>query len=326
MKKRCALFAAIFILCFATAGLAQGICDFRGNIDLSKKRIEVILSFRDGSSIALQGVKVKENNFHLESTLSHVKTWLFDTSSVIESSVEIVKSETGQMPFMRGVITSKYSLINYKPARELTGYFEIKNDKIYLNHLSWAGFVADGFVGLNKDFDIELSLHLVDVAFSDLAFVINCEKESFHWEGEVSGRIDFSGTWQKPILSGKLLSHDGLMGNVAYENMMINFNGAYPVIQLTDSEVVQKEGPSFNIGGNVDLTEQCNFMKTIAGVRIFPLIDEGNLYRQWTIKRNQDSEGAATEFKYRLQKSLNDGSAASKEDADMFSIERNIRF
>ena len=146
MTRQCIACAIAFFLLYPKPSCAAVVCAFKGDADLSKKKVDLTFTFPNGSSIAAQLVKTTEKNFRFSGTMDNVQTPIFEISSVLESSMEAVPGRNGSGQVLRGTIESKYSLVNYKPASELSGYFEIKNERLYLSALSWGGFVLDGYI------------------------------------------------------------------------------------------------------------------------------------------------------------------------------------
>ena len=324
MAKKCLFFLAVFWWLFPRPSQAEGICNFRGNINVLEKTIHLTLNFNDGSSLIAQLARETKDKFRFSGTIDHVKTPMLDVSSIVESTIEVTPEADGSGRFWRGTIESKYSLINYKPARELSGNFEIQKGKLYLNQLSWGGFICNGFIGLFSPHDIDLSLQLADIAVEDLHFISGCKEDS-RLSGTVSGRIELLGSLGSLSLRGKLLAYSGAIEDLAFDSIVANFDGAYPMIHIDESNITESSGLSFNIEGNLDLRNHCNLLAGITALKMSPVVGENNLYREWTIKRNQETERSATEFKYRLKKKENEGTT-SKEDADMLSVEHNIKF
>ncbi len=324
MVKKCLFCLAVFWWFFPRPSEAENMCNFTGSINFPGKTIHLTLNFKDGSSLIAQFVSESKDKFRFSGTIDHAKTPLLDVSSIVESTIEAIPETDGSGRFWRGAIESKYSLINYKPARELSGNFEIRKGRLYLNQLSWGGFICDGFIGLFSPHEIGLSLQLVDIAMGDLHYISGCKEDSRLF-GTVSGHIELSGSLGSLFLRGKLLASSGAIEDLSFDNLVANFDGTYPVIHITDSSITGDSGLSFNIEGNLDLTNQCNLLAGITGLKMSPVVGENNLYREWTIKRNQETERSTTEFKYRLQKKENEGTT-SKEDAGMLSVEHSIKF
>lgn len=326
MKKRFLIGGAAFLVFFAAPLYAENICVFQGHFDFVAKKIDTVIRFKNGSSIEATLTKTAEDHFQFSGKIDHVSTPLWNISSVLESTIEMAEDKDSSGRFLKGTFASKYSLINYKPAHELSGNFEIKNGRLRINRLSWGGFNYEGYIDLMAPFEIGLTLRMTDIAVADLPSIGVCQEGGSHsLTGTVSGRIDIAGFIDRVILRGKLSAFNGSIGNLVYENILVNFEGLYPVIHIADSNVTEAEGLSFNIEGNLDLANQCNLIAGLTALKMSPIIDENSIRREWTIKRNKETENSSTEVKYRFKKQLNE-TPAPKDDADMLSIERKIMF
>ena len=318
--------ALAFLLSLLAAELsyayAEHLLSFDGQMDFAGKKGNINLRFKDNSSVSIQLEKVAEGKLELHTTIEHLATPIFEISSVFKSTIERA-SEEGES-YLRGSLESQYSLIDYKPAQELSGAFEIRKDRLYVKNLSWSGFNLEGYLGLLPPYEINLSLRLLDIPAEDLSALAGCRENESKLEGTVSGRIGFSGFPDRVLLTGNLKAFDGAIDNLAYENIIINFDGMYPVINISQSSVTEGSGLSFDIEGSLDLRYHCNLMTGLMAMKISPIINEDVLHREWTIKRSKDSDVSATEFKYRLQKDR-EGSGPSK-DSDILSVEHKISF
>ena len=324
MSKRFIFFFAVCVFFTAGPAFAEPLFSLNGQADFAGKKADFNLRLKDGGSVTAELEKVADKKLKFSATIDHVRTPVFDVSSVFQSTIEVVEEpQTGQ--FYRGVLESKYSLINYKPAQELSGFFEIKKERLTLKNLSWSGFVVDGFVGLVPPYEISLTLRFSEIPAEDLNVITGCKSGESRMEGLVSGRIQISGFSDRLLLSGKLTAFDGAIDNLVYENAVINFDGMYPILQISESSITEDSGLSFNIEGNLDLRSHCNLMTGLIALKMSPIINENVLHREWTIKRSKDSEQRATEFKYRMQKN-DDVGGSSQKDSDMLSIEHNIQF
>lgn len=325
MLRKILLFFVILALTGGVPSYAEPVCAFKGHFDPLGKKIDLDVRFKDGSSLAASLVKTDDGHFRFEGKLDHLKTSIFDISSVLESSMEVLTDETTGGQYVRGNISSKYSLINYKPAREVSGYFEIKNGRLYLKSLAWAGISCEGYIGIFPPHEVDLNIALYDVSAVDIPSLSGCRPEDTQIDGIVSGQIALSGFADRPMIRGKLRAADGTIESLEYARLDLDFEGVYPVVHIADSLITDRDGLSFNLEGNFDLNNQCDILGGLTALKMSPVIDETSVRRDWTIKRRQDTKDSATEFKYRLQKPVDD-SSASKSETDMLSIGHSIKF
>ena len=328
------LFAVFLCLCWCRPAWPVGrplgaevLCFLKGNIQLPEKKFDVSVDFKDKGTVTAQLVSTSKDQYRVNLELDHFKTSFFDISTVFQISLELMRKEEGLISMIRGTVDTKYSLANYKPLHELSGYFEIKEGKLYLNALSWAQFLCDGFLNLLPPYEMDLSFQFDDLDMQEYAQFSGCGKnETTTVKGRVSGNLRLSGFPDKPMLKGRLISDGGFVQGLAYDRMSINFEGLYPVVEIVDSRVTEETGLSFNLEGRYDLRGYCNPLEGMIAMRLSPLIDENQTHRIWTIKQEKDAGTEnTTEFRYRLKKQLNAGDP-SYGDSDLLGVERSIKF
>lgn len=318
MTNKVLLSAGIFILFFTPCAFASTVLTFHGQIDFTKEQFDLTLNFPslpaenvsstaapDGTknqpaSIALSGVKVSEKDYRISMDLDHVKTPIFDVLSKIESSIEVIPSPS--VALLRGEIHSQDSLVDYKPIRELTGQFELRDNQLLLSSLSFGSLSCRGSLGLVYPFNMDLRVFLHDVAMEDFLnfWMGNKQYESL---GTVSGEIEVSGNMGRVGIKGNLESYDGYVDQLQYNSFHLNAQGVYPKIEINPSKISRIGGLSFSFSGPFDLSDHENFKKQVSALVFSPLVSESASHREWTIKRlNESRSGSATEIKYLLKK------------------------
>jgi len=191
-------FLVILIALVPKLSFAEKVFSFKGQIDLSKNEFTIVLDLDEESSVAATARRISETDYRFLVDIEHLKTPLFDLLSKIESSVEIISNKNSSEKMfvntvLKGKVWSQYSLINYKPVRELSGSFEIKDQRLYLTELSFGSLNCNGYIDLVQPYKLNLSLNLSDVSMSDFLnfWSTNTRYES---SGAVSGEIKASGT------------------------------------------------------------------------------------------------------------------------------------
>jgi len=127
-------FIIILITLVPKFSFAEKVFSFEGQIDLLKNEFNIVLDIDEESSVAATARRISETNYRFLIDVDHLKTPLFDLLSKIESSVEIVSSDnpSGKIfsdMILKGKVWSQYSLVDYKPIKELSGGFEIKDQR-----------------------------------------------------------------------------------------------------------------------------------------------------------------------------------------------------
>lgn len=323
MRIRILLFVSVFCAGVCRFCFAETLFTFRGQTDFPQNQFHLVLEFPAEKSITLAGGKTAANDYHLSLDIDHIKTPFCDFLSQIESSVTRVKDEAGPTAW-RGKISSRYSLVDYHPIRELAGHFEIKNQRLSLDSLSFGNLTFAGGVDLVYPHTVDLVIRLNSVLMKDfLDFWV--KNNNYESDGTVSGEIRVSGPLGHPALKGSLESHNGLIEELAYNSIYLNAQGTYPRIHLARSVISNTDGVSFNLDGLFDLSDLENFGKQLNGLTFSPLVSDSPAQREWTIKRLRQSGSSATEIKYLLKKGGGMGSSQA-DGSGMLGLERTVEF
>jgi len=129
------------------------------------------------------------------------------------------------------------------------------------------------------------------VPLSDFLHWINPE-HNVYAEGDVSGQIQLGGVAGQPAIKGGLNSYSGQVEDFKYDNIILNFQGAYPVLELTQTSITEEGGVSGNVEGMIDLSKGFDdFEEQIARLKFSPLIRETDVQREWIIKRTKRAKG-----------------------------------
>lgn len=324
LRKYFLVFGFVWFLT-AAAPQAWGSLSFEGNVDFVKKQFDLKLFLKDGGTIQTQAISTSNKGFRLDTQLDHVKVAKLDVVTRVKSAVEFVNGASIES-FLRGEISSQYSLLNYKPVGELSGYFEVKKGRLYLTSVSWGGIICDGYVGLLPPHDIDLSIRFSEIDLADLFVLLGWQADEKLLGGEISGRIRLSGFLDKLMLKGSLAASNGFIREMQYDDIVANFEGMYPVIHVAESNMAESSGLIFNMEGDINLASSVNFMNDISALKISPLVGEGDNYRDWTIKSKRgQGKSTTTAFKYRLQKRI-DEESRPEDGSDMLGFENRIKF
>ena len=325
INKRYLVLAVILCAMPFNQAAAELVCPFTGQVDFGEKKFNLTLQFNRESSISFEGASLPEDNYHLLVQVNHFKTTIFDLSTEFESFIGVTDKDDAAKRSFQGQIKSRYSLINYKPFRELSGFFEMKGRKLYLESLSLGGVTLSGTVELFSPYKVDLSLLLNEIKMADFLSFWGVD-EDLDSQGSVSGHILVSGILDQLGLKGSLASYNGFVDQLQYDSIVLNLDGVYPIIHLNNSRVAQTDGMTFNLEGDLDLTKKEEFPEQIAALNMLPLISEDKSSREWTIKSKESSPTShTTEFKYFLRKEHSD-TGTLKEESDMLGVERSIKF
>lgn len=327
MKKKI-FFVFFFEFILTATAFCAPLCSFKGEADFKSKRFQIAFDLGDKKQIAMDFVKAQDKNFRLKINVDHLTTPLFDFSTVLDLVLQQVDSNGHGQAFYRGTLVSQYSLVDYKPASEIYGQFEIRDEKFILSSLSWGEMTFEGAIGIHPPHDIDLRIKFSELKISDFFMMIGCGKDSFSSSGLVDGQVKISGSVHHPLIKGRVQGSDGFIQDLVYHQLLLNFEGPYPVLTILDSMMTQSNGLSYKMEGLFDLTssDRLSPKAWLTRLKVSPLIDESHIDREWTIKRNT-TEGTAgsTELKYRLKK-RDDANPSGKQESDILGIERRISF
>ena len=331
MRKALFSISVIFLILQAGPVGAQTLFSFVGEVDFVKNQFDLVLHLNDESSVAARALRTSDKQYQVSFDIDHLQTPFFDLLSKIESSVELAHSDgtsTGisAKPTLKGHVWSQYSLVDYKPINELSGSFEIKGDKFYLNSLAVGNMKCQGSIEIVAPYKSDLSFLLGDMPMEDFLKIWGVGEE-YDSSGFVSGEIHVSGVPGRMSMKGNLEGHNGHVQKLDYDTISLNIEGIYPNMTIVRSMVSKSDGVSFTLEGPLDLSDKDNFKKQLKGLTYSPLVSDSGREREWTIKRiNPDSE-ETTELKYRFRKgdALSTGTTVGDE-IDMLGIERTRKF
>lgn len=304
------------------AAHAKPILTFDGKIQFSQEGIALSLDLEDVGSFSAQLRETAESKYAVDLQLQHVKTPLFDVSTQISTSFQIVPEDKQKI---KGEIWSNYSLVDYKPIRELRGTFEFSEGKITINQASIDHMEILGSVDLSPPFDLNLDLKLKAMDMETfLGFWIR--NKVYTAAGDVYGKIKISGQLNKPFLSGALQSRDGVVGRRYFDSISVNLEGMYPYMQIYDSVFSEAGGLSYAFDGPLALNDLKNFKQQVKNLNFSPIVNESDSRVEWTIKRFQHSTDESTEIKYLRRKDDKLDSTVPQQQSEMWGVQRTMKF
>lgn len=323
-RKIILLFFIVGLLC-PKSSEAMVLFPFKGEVNPSKKEFFVEIDTGGKKPFVIQLVSISEHLYEVSINVDHLKTDFFDISTILESSLEIVRAENRAVRSLTGKIISKYTLLNYKPVKELSGQFEIKEQKVYFNSLSFGSIFCKGYIQLTPPFKIDLLIRLSGMDINDfLGFF--ADRKKIVANGQVDGEIYVSGSLGRMELEGKLLSYDGVVNQLEYSAFILDAKGVYPNINVSGSNITQQDGMTFNLVGMINLGDKENLGKQIKALVKEPLVRKDEQSLEWTLRRiRSNNRSGTTEIKY-LRRKGKDLNETSEDDSGLFGIERRMEF
>ena len=307
---------------------AKVLFPFQGKIDFLQKHFSLWVDLGNKDSVSLEIVQnpANANQSDLSVDIKHLRTPIFDISSVLQCPLEVVKDAAGRFQGLNGKVWSKYTLINYQPVHELFGNFQLRDKTLDIGSLVVGNLVAKGTIHFGQPYAVNLTLNLTEIDVSDvLSFWL--KENTGIASGRLSGKITLNGPLNRLQVRGSFVAYNGMIKDSAFENLAINFEGIYPVMTLFNSTGAKPNGFTFNIDGNVDLSDRANFIPQIRALSKQAIVQKQGENLEWTLKRIKSDQHSdtTTELKYLKRQDSNEIGISSKEE-DMIGVQRSIHF
>jgi hypothetical protein len=314
----------LMVLVGAPRADAKELFTFEGAVNLRTGEFNVTLDMPEESIIKASGAKsLGSEDYRITFNVDHFQSPFFDLSSHIESSLEFKDTPDGKIPGVLGRISSQYSLLDYKPTKEMAGHFEIKQGRLYFNSLSFADIACDGYVNLSPPFAMDMSFKLDGIPMENF-LDFWAKGTTYDSSGFVSGEIKLSGTPRNLIMRGNLSADDGHLGKLRYDRIHLLAEGVYPLIHVKDTLVSKSDGFSFMVAGPVDISDKPNFKKQVKALKASPVVSGNTERAEWTIKKIDHLDLGSTEFKYLLRKDILGNK--NEEESAMLGVEQKLEF
>jgi hypothetical protein len=282
---------------FPCAVFASVVVPFNGMIDLNAGKVEVHLGGQEAPSAHVKIERPSVGKYHVNIDLNHVPTPLCDLATVIDGDFKISGADRGHREFT-GRLNSQYTLLDHKPVYDLQMKFAVKDRKFYVDLFEIGSLSARGQIGLTKDRPVSLWIDLLPVDIEEAFALLGYDEEALEMTGMASGTLNIAGPLRRPDIKGKLSFYNGELKAYPYENILLQFDGVYPLITLKDSIVNQMSGFSFKLAGSVDLEKLDRLPVQLKDLRRTPIVSgmDANK-REWVFKRVSEGD-AVTEMKY----------------------------
>lgn len=177
------------------------------------------------------------SNFLVEVNLEHLQIRDLDLSTDIKIKNKIAKG------FVKGELSTSNSIIDFNPAKEIKADYQLSASTLRLITLKWGREVRlSGIIELSEPTYVDLLLEISDVNLGELAFLAGAkEEEKEKITGLVNGKFVIKGFLPSPDIKGGLVSIDGNLGDVDYDQVKVNLEGKTPVVKIVDSWIRKEE-------------------------------------------------------------------------------------
>ena len=284
---------------------SRAVIPFAGTVDLKAATVDVLFGTEGEPSLALNAVRVTPRKYHVSLGLSHVKTPLWDVATVLTGDLEFVGTHTDKMCLV-GEIASQYTLLDYKPVRDLYLKFSVEDRKLVVDSFWVGAFSGHGAIDLVGDRRMDVALEVLSLDLEDITALLHPQAQvktrPLAITGVVTGELKMRGVLSRPDISGRLVAYNGRFKALNYESIALDIDGTYPLLGLPDVVVTSAEGLSFRVKGAVDLSDLAHLDRQVRLFQRVPMVSSSGGRPEWVFKRLTSDGANKTEMKYFLMK------------------------
>ncbi len=307
----------LFVILTAASSDAAVVYPFEGEFDFRTKEFNItVLSKEDGKAVITNRL-IEDKGYELSAKIDHFNTESSDLSSdftaVFTKSVDVDNAIV-----YNGTLNTQYMLVDFKPIRELSGDFFIKDKVLTFSSLKFGGVNCTGSFDFESPHAVNLAINIDRIPMDKFLDVWQPSR-TYDADGLVSGIIKVTGDLDALYLKGKLDGADGYIKTFDFDEIHLDIEGVYPHLQIAQSKVLKKDGLNFEFEGPINLRDRKNFKKQIKELTFKPVVRGSESEREWTIRQVKDDSTGATSLKYLLRKETDDVSG-------MLGIEKSLEF
>ncbi len=275
-----------------------------------------VVSFGRRAPVPLE-VRWRRRSAGVEVTVraDHIPLGRMDVSSQME--IDWAPAEGG----LEGRLVTRYNLIDYRPAPEVSGRFRRLRDTLQME-FAGPGWTIDGRLGLRPPYDVDLRADVHDMASADLLRFSPADCGTA-CAGTVTGTVRLSGRIDRLFIDASLRVEGGT--EAGFRQGVFNLRGSYPHVELYDSRLVGPEGDPIEVSGRLRLDRMKTWQDQLEGLVMEPVTHEEENSSEWTIKQLDSGDRGVIELKYR-QRREHDVRTLSDEARDMLGVERRVDF
>jgi hypothetical protein len=318
-------FAGLFL---SATVFADTMCNFHGDINFAQRIFQMQINFKEKEKVDTVLKLLGNDNYYFNANVQHIKVSNFDLSTNFESTGRLLKDNKGGFKTLKGLFWSNYSLVNYKPFREMSGTFELdKNlNRFTINSFTWGNIELNGSIGLIYPHDLSLVLAINDMDVSEFAIILGVPIEDLDLEGLINGKIKIEGFISSPQIKGQLRASNGNINELRYSDIFVNVEGSYPLINIVDSGIVEEGGTPYNLEGRLDLRQLNNFNSPSNSIKVNPSSGKGFSWQSWNISRKQNNfSDDRLKLEYKLKPNRPFG-IRFEDNQEILGVEHKIKF
>ncbi|MBF0122438.1 MAG: hypothetical protein HQL21_03380 [Candidatus Omnitrophica bacterium] len=303
MKQRRSIFLVAVMILWPTLSWGRAVIPFSGTVDLKAATVDLLFGSEGGTSVAFNAARVTPQKYHMVCGLSHVKTPLCDVATVLTGDLEFVGTGPDKMGLV-GEISSQYTLLDYKPIRDLYLKFSIEDRKLVVDSFWIGAFSGHGAVDLVGDRRMDVAFEVLSLDLEDMMALIHPQVKTkpLAFTGVVTGELKMRGAFSRPEVSGRLVAYNGRFKVLDYDSIVLNIDGTYPLLRLPEVIITSAEGLSFRVKGAVDLSDLAHLDRQVRLFQRVPIVASSGGRSEWVFKRLTSDGASKTEMKYFLMK------------------------
>ena len=290
--------------------LGEGLKIEDGCVDFKNRGFEFSISpQKESSGEAKLGGNFREPVISLYGTLKHWPVGAVDLSTDVKFDAEF--KEKSEVPMLTGTLNTTNTIINYRPAEELSAQFTVRKKAVEILGLKWGKtFRLVGKVNLEAPNDLEIIALLDGTKLEDLMSFWG-ESVKNVVSGTVKGRLEIDGPLDTCVSRGHITARGGHIGDVYYENAVIHLTGKGPMVMVGDSRIYRETGYLL-LDGELDFSQlgKRNIFEDI----IIKTDDQSIVWEGWDISKETVTD--TVNLKKRIGEELEIGFVAPVEPAD----------
>lgn len=315
LSNRPQVLASIILVCLSVF-LAVISCfaiesrTFDGRIDFLHKDISFSLDLKDNGKLEVSG-NIEGERYNLKLSLRHLKFGRSDLSTDFYASGVLLKGADGRIKSIKGKAWTQASLLNFKPLKEFTADYRLKNGRLIIDALSWADFGLTGYVekvnAAHKKgnsflcLEADLFLTIKEMPLKDLAGLLGISPEDIELAGIVSGVARISGPQDALKIEAKFTAQDGIVSLVKFKSAALGLEGIWPVLRFVHSRINDIGGVAYELKGKFNARSLSELNSADHQVTVNSA-NEAMRFQDWVIKRKLGKGQEMLEAAYPLKK------------------------